>query len=74
MKTIMNAEQAAAYIAGKDAQLSLLERCRTLAERVLASQGDAAEPELVTLQHDLTTAAMLRRRDLCSPANTSLSV
>jgi hypothetical protein len=39
------------------ARLELFEyiapRCRILVERVLAAQGDAAEPELIQLQHEL---------------------
>lgn len=44
-----DAEQAA--LAGWD---YLGPKCLSLVERVLASQGEAAEPELVKLQHELS--------------------
>lgn len=36
-------------------------KCQALVERLLAAQGDAAEPDLVKLQHDL---AELNSRDI----------
>lgn len=63
-RPVMTVEEAAAGLCRMDAQLSLLNRSRALAERALAAQGDAAEPSLVTLQHDLTVASIMRRKFL----------
>ena len=46
------------------AVLKLFEQSRAAVERMLAAQGDAAEPELVQLQHELTEAAAMRRKFL----------
>ena len=61
---VLTVEQAAAKIASMDLSLSLLERSRQAVERMLAGQGDAAEPELIALQHDLVAAAAQRRKFL----------
>lgn len=49
--------EAIAFVDHEQAQLAAWDymgpKCLALVERALASQGDAAEPELVQLQHDL---------------------
>ena len=61
---IMTPEEAAAWLIEHDHTLSIYERGRQAVERMLAAQGDDAEPELVQLQHDFTEAAMMRRKFL----------
>lgn len=59
---IMTPEEAAAWLIDHDHTLSIYERGREAVERMLAAQGDAAEPELVKLQHDFAEAAAARRQ------------
>ena len=61
---ILTPEEAAAWLISQDHTLSIYERGREAVERMLAAQGDAAEPELVKLQHDFTEAAGARRKFL----------
>lgn len=50
------AREAEVAVNASDTEASLVDRCHPYIERLLASQGDAAEPALVKLQHDLTRA------------------
>lgn len=42
------------------------ERCRDLAERVLAFSGENPDPELIQLQHELTELIQPNKNETCS--------
>ena len=63
---VEESEEISAFVDHEQAALAAWDyrgpKCLALANRVLAAQGDAAEPELVQLQHDL--AEMIEQQNL----------